>query len=188
LLIIQEDFAAGTHARVSLVRGPDHVLLVWKRPNDRSKRHQHAFAKAIERSTLWRALGLSTAEVWWHHDGCSLLGTYVPGATAFERIQSASFWTDRKYEWERRGLARFFEAAARQRAYIRNLSPTNLIFDGTRWQLIDSGSIRFRESPETVLRKYRKVLLAVWAPKMNPAGHTGLRDFLERLTLQGVSL
>ena len=160
--VIREDFAMGQHSRVSLVRCPDQTLWIWKRPADDSKSHQMAFRKEIQRAKVWRDLDLSTIEVRWHEDKRSLVRTYVPGVLALDRIQSREFWTDESYATERCALAHLIVRAAQQRAYVNDLNPMNLIFDGRRWQVIDSGSIRFTESPASTLKKYRQRLMKTW--------------------------
>ena len=182
--MINQDFATGEHSRVSLVRGPDHTLLIWKRPADDSPSHQMAFRKEIERAKVWRALGLSNVEVRWHEDKRSLIRTYVPGVLALDRIQSRRFWADDSHATERCALADLIVRAAQQRAYVNDLSPRNLIFDGCRWQVIDSGSIRFRENRESTLKKYRQRLMKHWSPCIHPEEHTFLKGFLHALTLQ----
>ena len=181
--IIEEDFASGKHARVSLVRMPDQTLLVWKRPHDESKAHQMSFRKEIQRALQWRALGLSTVDVRWHDDQRSLLRTYVPGVTATERFKDREFWVGDACAKQRLALARLFRHAAHQCAYVTDMHPKNLIFDGLRWQVIDSGSIRLRDSPESTLQKYREKLIEKWSPCMTPADLPFLRRYLRALTL-----
>jgi len=184
LEVIEKDFASGKHSRVSLVRRSDQTLWVWKRPKDDSKSHQMAFRKEIQRSKAWRELELSNVEVGWHEDKRSLLRTYVPGVMALDRIQDRDFWTEQTYANERLALAQLIVHAAKQRAYLGDLNPKNLIFDGKRWQIIDSGSIRLKESPESTLQEYREKLMEQWSSRMHPAEHKFLRDFLQGLTLQ----
>jgi hypothetical protein len=182
--VIRKDFGMGKHSRVSLVRCPAQTLWIWKRPADDSKSHQMAFRKEIERAKVWRQLELSNVEVRWHEDKRSLFRTYVPGVLALDRIQSREFWTDETYVTERCTLAHLIVRAAQQRAYVSDLNPRNLIFDGCRWQVIDSGSIRFSDSPESTLKKYRQRLMKNWSPHIHPTEHTFLWDFLQGLTLQ----
>jgi hypothetical protein len=182
--VVRKDFAVGKHSRVSLVRYPDHTLWIWKRPADDAKSHQMSFRKEIERAKVWRQLGLSNVEVRWHDDKRSLLRTYVPGVPALDKIQSREFWTDDASATERRALAHLIVHAAQQRAFVNDLNPRNLIFDGCRWQVIDSGSIRFRESSASTLKKYRKILMKNWSSRMRPAEHTFLWEFLHALTLR----
>ena len=143
-----------------------------------------AFRKEIARSNVWRELELSNVEVAWHEDKRSLLKTYVPGVTALDRIQDRNFWTEEAYTKERLTLAQLILHAAQQRAYVADLNPKNLIFDGQRWHVIDSGSIRFKESPELTLQEYREKLMEQWSSRMQPAEHAFLRDFLHGLALQ----
>src|SRR5688500_6614652 len=182
--VIRKDLGTGKHSRVSLVRYPDQTLWVWKCPADDSKAHQMSFRKEMERAKVWRQLQLSNVEVRWHEDKRSLLRTYVQGVLAADRIQSREFWTDETCAAERRALAHLILCAAQQRAYVSDLNPQNLIFDGCRWQVIDSGSIRFTECPEATLKKYRRILMKNWSSRIHPARHTFLRDFLQALALQ----
>ena len=182
--VIRKDFATGEHSRVSLVRGLDETLWIWKRPADDAPAHQMAFRKELERAKIWRALGLSDVEVRWHQDQRSLVRTYVEGVRALDRIRSREFWTDDAYTAERSTLAHLIVRAAQQCAYVNDLNPGNLIFDGRRWQVIDSGSIRFRDNAEATLKKYRQRLMKSWSAYLPPEEHTFLRDFLQALTLQ----
>jgi hypothetical protein len=181
--VIVPDFASGKHSRVSLVRRPDQTLWVWKRPKDDSAAHQIAFRKAIKRAKAWRELGLSAVEVRWHKDKRSLIVTYVPGVTAFERIQSGSFWAGESHAGERLALAQLIVHAARQRAYVTDLNPKNLVFDGTRWHVIDSGSIQFLESAATTLDAYRHKLLQQWSSRTPAAERTDVEAFFRGLAL-----
>ena len=181
--VIDRDFGMGKHSRVSLVRCPDQTLWIWKCPADDSKSHQMAFRKEIERAKVWRELELSNVEVRWHADMRSLFRTYVPGVLALDRIQARDFWIDDTYAGERCALADLIVRAAQQRAYVNDLNPRNLVFDGCRWQVIDSGSIRFRECPESTLKKYRQRLMKDWASGIPPTEHPFLRQFLRALTL-----
>lgn len=184
LEIVSEDFATGKHSRVSLVRSPDRTLWIWKRGADESKIHQVAFRKEVERMRVLRGLGLSSVESKLHDDERSLLRTYVPGVLAFERIQSEDFWTCETHAAERRALAQLITCAARERVYVNDLNPHNLIFDGCRWQIIDSGSLRFTDSPEATLKKYRQRLLKSWSAYLHPSLHTSLSTFLQGLSLE----
>jgi hypothetical protein len=184
LEVVREDFASGKHSRVSLVRRADATLWIWKRPQDDSTAHQVAFRKDMKRAKTWRALGLSNIEVEWHPDQRSLLRTYVPGVLAFERIQQRGFWTDEAYAKDRRALAQLIVHAAAQRAYVTDLNPKNLIFDGTRWHVIDSGTIYFGESPEGTLQTYQQKIVKIWAKKMPREHRPFLQEFLQRLTLE----
>jgi hypothetical protein len=181
--VIRKDVGRGKHSRVSLVRCADQTLWIWKCPADDSKSHQMAFRKEIDRAKIWRQLELSTVEVKWHKDKRSLFRTYVPGVLALDRIQSREFWTNDTYGAERSALAHLIARAAQQRAYVSDLNPGNLIFDGRRWQVIDSGSIRFGDSPESILKKYRQRLMKNWSSHIHPTEHTFLWDFLQALTL-----
>jgi hypothetical protein len=182
--VVRKDFAIGKHSRVSLVRYPDHTLWIWKRPTDDAKSHQMSFRKEFERAKVWRQLELSNGEVRWHEDKRSLLRTYVPGVLASDRIQSREFWTDATSATERRTLAHLIVRAAQQRAYVSDLNPRNLVFDGSRWQVIDSGTIRFRESAESTLKKYRHTLMKNWSSRIHAAERRFLWDFLQRLALR----
>jgi len=182
--IVNEDFATGKHSRVSLVRSPERALCIWKRAADDSKSHQIAFRKEVERMRILRRLGLSRVESRWHEDGRSLLRTYVPGVLAIDRIQSNDFWTGETYWAERRALAELITCAARQQAYVNDLHPSNLIFDGFRWQIIDSGSIRFVETPQAALKKYRQRLMKNWSSYLHPSLHSPLWSFLKELSLE----
>jgi hypothetical protein len=183
LQVIEKDFAKGKHATVSLVRLPDQTLCVWKRPHDDSPSHQVAFRKEIKRSKTWRELGLSDVEAWWHEDKRSLLRTYVPGVLALDSIPHGTFWTGHAHARDRLALAHLILHAAKQRAYVTDLNLKNLVFDGTRWHVIDSGSIHFQESPESTLHAYREKLMKLWSLRMRPAEQASLREFLQGLTL-----
>jgi len=184
LEMVSEDFATGRHSRVSLVRSPDRTLWIWKRAADESKIHQIAFRKEVERMRVLRGLGLSSVESRLHDDERSLLRTYVPGVLAIDRIGSEDFWTCDTHAAERRALAQLITRAASQRVYVNDLHPHNLIFDGCRWQIIDSGSLRFTECPHATLKKYRQRLLKSWSAYLHPSLHAPLSAFLERLSLE----
>jgi hypothetical protein len=182
--VIRKDFSMGKHSRVSLVRCPDQTLWIWKCPADDSKSHQMAFRKEIERAKVWRQLELSDIDVQWHEDKRSLFRTYVPGVLALDRIRSREFWIEDSYAAERSALGQLIARAAQHGAYVSDLNPRNLVFDGSRWQVIDSGSIRFGGSPEATLKKYRQRLLKNWSLHLAPAEQALLRNFLQGLRLE----
>ena len=168
LKVIRKNFGHGVHAKVSIVkRKSDGKLLIWKRPSSGSSVHQKAFRKEIERSKYWRKFGISKVKVCWHSDKRSLLKTYIKGKTLTQILKQDHKFFSKTRSRSTKALGKLVELLIDSRHYIQNLSCENLVFDGKKWQIIDSSNVRKRESSSDIKREYMKKFFGVWSKKIH---------------------
>jgi hypothetical protein len=180
LKVIRKNFGHGVHAKVSLVkRKSDGKLLIWKRPSSGSSVHQKAFQKEIERSKYWRKFGISKVKVCWHSDKRSLLKTYIKGKTLAQILKHDQNFFSKTKSHSTSALGKFLELLIDSRHYIQNLSCENLVFDGKKWQVIDSSNVRKKESSSDIKREYMKKFFGVWSKRLHSHNQTHcLKSFL----------
>ncbi|MGZ6331148.1 MAG: hypothetical protein ACXWP5_00910 [Bdellovibrionota bacterium] len=63
-------------------------------------------------------------------------------------------------EWK--GLTSLMSDSASKGAYVGDLNPKNLIWDGKQWVIVDSGGIRFKMNEADALNRYRMKMSARW--------------------------
>ena len=182
LKVIRKNFGHGVHAKVSIVkRKSDGKSLIWKRPSSSSSVHQKAFRKEIERSKYWRKFGISKVKVCWHSDKRSLLKTYIKGKTLAQILKHDHNFFSKTKSHSTRALGKFLELLISSRHYIQNLSSENLVFDGKKWQVIDSSNVHKRESSSNIKREYMKKFFRVWSKKIHYGNQTHhLKSFLNK--------
>lgn len=61
------------------------------------------------------------------------------------------------------GLGKLIQGAADAGVYVGDLNPKNLIWDGKRWVIIDSGSVRDGKTPEQALARYLEKIPERWS-------------------------
>lgn len=182
LKVIRKNFGHGVHAKVSIVkRKSDGKLLIWKRPSSSGSVHQKAFRQEIERSKYWRKFGISKVRVCWHSDKHSLLKTYVKGKTLAQILKHDHKFFSKTKNLPTRELGKFLELLIDSRHYIQNLSCENLVFDGKKWQVIDSSNVHKRESDSNIKQEYTKKFLGAWSKKVHSGEQTNhIKSFLNR--------
>jgi hypothetical protein len=182
LEIIHEDCGHGMHAKVSIVkRESDGELLIWKRPASSNPEHQKAFRDEIKRSKYWRKFGISKVKVCWHSDKHSLLKTYVRGKTLTQILKDDSQFFSRTNRRSVRALGKFLRLLIDSRHYIQNLSCENLVYDGKKWQVIDSSDVHKRDSRSRTRKEYKKKFFGIWSKRLDSDNDIRyLKSFLEK--------
>lgn len=163
--IVHKDYGRGARSKVSIVeRRSDGKLLIWKQPLLDDHWHHESLRKEIKRAKLWRKCGASKVKACWHPDKRSLLKTYVKGDTLGQMIKNdrISFSIESR---QLKALREFLGLLIYSKRYIYDLIGENLVFDGKRWHIIDSGSVRDRKSRSDIKREYKEELLRRW-PEM----------------------
>lgn len=162
LKIIHIDYGKGIHSRISVVkRKSDKKLFVWKRPISSSNKHQEAFKKEFKKSKFWRKHRLSKVKVRWHPDRKSLLKTFIKGPTLRDVLKKDHHFFS-KGNKKCDALKEFFRLLVKSGHYVGDVSPKNIVWDGKRWQIIDSSSIRRKENKSSLKRRYREKILKKW--------------------------
>ena len=180
--IIHEDCGHGMHAKVSVVkRQSDGKLLIWKQPASSSPKHQKAFRHEIKRSKYWRKFGISKVKVCWHFDKHSLLKTYIKGKTLTQILKDDPHFFSTTNRHSVKALGKFLRLLINSKHYIQNLSCENLIYDGNKWQVIDSSNIHGRESRSRIRRAYKKKFFGIWSNRLHSDDEiNNLKSFLEK--------
>lgn len=164
--IIHRDCGHGARSKVSIVkRESDGKLLIWKQPLFDDKWHHESLLKEIKRAKLWRKFGISKVKVNWHPDGRSLLKTYIKGDTLYEILKKTpEFFAKKSSPLE--ALRKFVGLLINSKCYVKDLIGENLVFDGKKWCVIDSGSVRDRENRSEIKQEYKKEFLKNWTREL----------------------
>jgi len=166
--VIQKNCGKGMHSRIWVVkRKSDKKAFIWKRPISNSNKHQEAFKKEFKKSKFWRAHGLSKVRVRWHPDKKSLLKTIVKGPTLREVLKRDHHFFSNTGNKKYKALKKFFRLLVKSGRYIGDVSPKNLAWDGKRWQIIDSSSVRGKESRSSLKRRYKEKFINKWSMNLN---------------------
>ena len=160
--VVEDHIGSGKTSRVSLVkRRSDGQLFAWKVPKDASPATREMLAVLVERSKVWQRIGVARGEARIAADGATALQPYVPGRS----LRSALLETDLLRNPEHPllpPLVETFRRMAAARVSVSGLNTDNLLFDGERWLVIDSGAIREWRSPWRAWAIQRKKLRKHW--------------------------
>ncbi len=178
--IIHKDCGRGARSKVSIVkRESDGKLLIWKQPLLDDNWHHESLKKEIKCSKFWRKFGVSKVKVCWHHDGRSLLKTYIKGITLSQILKENPEFFSRKSR-PLKALRKLFGYLIGSKHYVYDLIGDNLIFDGKRWHVIDSGSVRYRDSRSMVKQEYKEEFLRSWSRNLSSEQEiNSLKSFLD---------
>jgi tRNA A-37 threonylcarbamoyl transferase component Bud32 len=166
--VIHKNCGKGVHSKISVVkRKSDGKLAIWKRPRSRSHSHQKSFRQEIKKSKYWRKFGISTVKVCWYHDKHSLLKTYIKGPTLKQMLNDHHLHFSRPDSKPVKALGEFVSLLINSGHYIQDVNRKNLIFDGNKWNLIDSSGIYGDMSRSEIVQKYKNALLKSWSKSLN---------------------
>lgn len=176
---IHKDCWHGARSKVSIIkRESNGELLIWKQPLLDDKWHHESLKKEIKYAKYWRKFGVGEVEACWHHDGRSLLKTYVKGDTLDQILEkNPGFFSGKSRPLK--ALRELMGFLINSKHYISDLNGENLIFDGKRWHVIDSGSIYYRGSRSKVKREYKESLLRRWSKGLSEQEINSLKLFLD---------
>lgn len=172
----------GVHGMISVVkRISDGKKIIWKRPRSSSQRHQESFRQEIKKSKLWRKFGISQVRACWHPDKRSLLKTLVKGSTLKQILRKHPHFFSRPSNKSVKALGKFVKIIINSRHYIADVNRQNIVFDGKKWQLIDSSMISGKKSKSETRQRYKKAFLRSWSkslPSKKEIDH--LKSFLKK--------
>lgn len=180
--MIYKNCGHGGSGKISVVkRKSDGKLFIWKRPKSSSPRYQVSYQKEIKKIKLWKKFGVSKVKVNWHPDNKSLIKTYIKGPTLKQVLkQNPRFFSEIENE-SRKALIEFIELLIDSKYYIHDLKGANLIFDGNRWHIIDSGPAYKRKSRSAIRHEYKKNLFEKWSRGLRSKEDTkSLKLFLDK--------
>jgi tRNA A-37 threonylcarbamoyl transferase component Bud32 len=164
--IVHKDYGHGARSKVSIVKrkskNSDGKLLIWKQPLFDDRWHHESLRKEIKRAKLWRKFGVSRVRVCWHPDERSLLKTYIKGETLEQILKKSPGFFSRKSR-HLKALREFIGFLIDSKHYIYDLIGENLVFDGKRWNIIDSGSVRSRNTRSETKQEYKQEFLKSWS-------------------------
>ena len=178
--MIRQDCGHGARSKVSIIkRKTDGKLLIWKQPLFDDKWHHESLKKEIKYAKFWRKFGVSRVKVSWYHDGRSLLKTYIKGNTLDQILKKNPEF----FSYKSRSLKALRELIGfliNSRHYIYDLIGENLIYDGKRWHIIASGSVRQRDSRSGVKQEYKEDFLRSWTKGLSSEKDVeSLKSFLD---------
>jgi len=161
--IVYEDCGTG-RTLISLVRRKsDGKLLIWKRERYKGSRSKNFYKTDIKKTKMWRKFGISIVKAWLHPDKKSVLRTYIAGHTLAEVLENnQEFFSGGETEY-RTALIAFIKLLIDSRHYIHDMKGANLVFDGERWQVIDSGKAYKQKSRSDTIHEYRENLREKWS-------------------------
>lgn len=182
LKVIHKDCAQGVHGKISVVkRQSDGKLIIWKRPRSKDGRHQQSFSQEIKKSKYWRRFGVSRVKVCWHKDKQSLLKTYIKGPTLKQMIRDNDLRFSKPNSRPVKALGELVELLINSGHYIQDVNRQNLVFDGKKWHLIDSSTIRGKTSHSETRQKYKTAFLRSWSKSLSSDEEMhSLKSFLNR--------
>ena len=178
--IVRKDCAHGARSKVSIIkRESDGKLFIWKQPLLDDKWHHESLRKEIRYVRLWKKFGVSKVKACWHSDGRSLLKTYIKGKTLVQILkENPGFFSENSKPLK--ALGEFIGLLICSKHYISDIIGENLVFDGKRWHIIDSGSISSRDSRSSVKREYKEKLLRNWSKGLSSSQEIeSLKSFLD---------
>lgn len=178
--VVNPCIGCGKTSRISLLKKTtDNRLYVWKQPANDSPRIRREFQQLVERSVVWKRLGISSALIFWDKDRKNLLQPYVNGTTLKQALNSTPLLTDPAHELLP-PLIDLFQRMVTNNIYISGLNTENLIFSNSRWEIIDSGSITVMETPLIAWTKQSLQLRKKWA-RRESFSRTDIKNFLDRI-------
>lgn len=177
--IVHKDFGHGARSKVSIIkRKSDGKLFIWKQPFLDDEWHHESLKKEIKYAKYWREFGVGDVKAYWCRDGRSLLKTYIEGDTLDKILEkNPRFFSEKSRPLS--SLRELIGLLIDSKHYIRDLNSENLIFDGKRWHIIDSGSICYRGSRSKVKQEYKDSLLRRWSEGLQEQEINSLRLFLD---------
>jgi tRNA A-37 threonylcarbamoyl transferase component Bud32 len=161
--VIRRDCGHGARSKVSVIkRKSDGKLFIRKQPLLDDEWHHESLQKEIKYAKFWRKFGASNVKVCWYHDRRSLLKTYVKGDTLQKILKNdQGFFSGNSRPLKAlRNLTGFL---VNSKYYIYDLIGENLVFDGKRWHIIDSGSVVYIGNRTETKKRYKEKFLKYWS-------------------------
>ncbi len=161
--IVYKDCGTG-RTKVSVVkRKSDGKLLIWKRARSNGSKSQNFYKEDIEKSKIWRKFGISQVKACIHPDKKSVLRTYIKGPTLSQVLKkNRKFFSGDETKY-RKSLIKFVKLLVDSEHYIHDMKGANLVFDGDKWQVIDSGKAYKHKNRSKTQQEYRKNLIEKWS-------------------------
>jgi len=179
-ILVNPCIGCGKTSRISLVKKKGGGrLYVWKQPANDSTAILKEYRRLIERSLIWKRLGISGRPISWGPDRKSLLQPYVKGITLEHAFKNTRLLKDPAHELLS-PLIDVFNRTVKNTVFINSLNSENLIFGKSGWEVIDSGSIAVMETPLIAWTKQRQKLGQKWA-RRGTAGRADIKTFLDRI-------
>ena len=160
--LVDEHIGSGKTSRVSLLRRiADGERFAWKVPGDESAATREMLAILVERSEVWRRIGVARGVARIAPDGTTVLQPYVEGRTLRSVLKDTDLIRDPD-DPLLPPLVETFRRMARARVSVSGLNTENFIFDGSRFMVIDSGAIREWRSPWRAWAIQRRKIKKHW--------------------------
>lgn len=135
----------------------DKRICILKKPKNKSSSRKESLKRQLKRIRYWYKFGLSKTRAIRYHGG--ILKTYIEGKTLNKIIdKDEHFFSESSKELN--ALKNFVELLIRSRHMIHDMKGQNIVFDGERFQIIDSGPIY---KMDNVKKEYKKILYTKWS-------------------------
>lgn len=103
---------------------------------------------------------------------------WIEGVNALEWLQKRSaMGLDGDRGWD--ALQEFIGELEAKGIYIQNLGPKNLVWDGTKWWVIDMGDISISEDKAHTKSRWKDGLTRRWVPKLSPTCAQAFERFIQ---------
>lgn len=138
--------------------------------------------RQIDRMRQWREFGLSKVKAKRYKDG--ILKTYIRGKTLSKIIdKKGHFFSDKnknKNSKELKALEKFVGKLVKSGYLIHDMKGPNLVFDGNKFQIIDSGPIK-KYNKSSLNKEYEKILYVKWSKLLGSSNERkSLKSFLKK--------
>ncbi len=172
---------SGKTSRVARVRrSSDGAEFAWKIPADDGPRTRRDLESQVRRSLEWGRLGVSSAVAAWAPDGRTILQPYVAGSSLGMLLREDDESLVRADDPRALALAGLLAKLVKAHTFVSGLNADNLIYDGTAFQIVDSGSIRPQRSGRLAWYRQRVACARAWTRGDREAHRPAVRAFLER--------
>lgn len=167
LKIVYKDCGTG-RTKVSVVkRKSDGKLLIWKRSRYNGSKSPNFYKNDIKKSKIWRKFGISRVKACLHSDKKSVLRTYIKGPTLRQVLKKNSEFFSGEETKHRKALVKLVKLLIDSGHYIHDMKGANLVFDGDKWQVIDSGKAYKQKNRSETVREYKKNLIEKWSKSLH---------------------
>ncbi len=167
---------AGKTSQVALLRRTaDGARFAWKIPTTDADEGREELERLVQRSREWLRLDLCTGEAAMAPDGRSMLQPWVAGRT-LAACQDDDGFMDTPEHPMRQQLVDLLRRIVAARRAVSGLSALNLLHDGERWQVIDSGVVRLLPNVLEAWCRQERDTAYQWI-----RGHTGWEGAVKRL-------
>lgn len=180
--LVKESIGQGKYSYVSLIRrDSDHQLFAWKRKTGVQSNHGDAYRRHVNLHILWQALGVTDAEMILlksKDEEETILHRLVSGRTLKREVEHQNFFKNTN-SIQFQTLLDLVETMVKNRIVLLDLNAKNIVFDGERWEVIDSQRPKIFATVQDAFEGARKLFTEKWTNYSNGVSSSGVKNFFE---------